>query len=196
MAKVPYLSPREEQVLWLLSDGLTNKEIARTMGISFRTVEVYTGRLRMAFSVHTRGDLMVFVKQTGWKPTGRCVVADRNAQIAATVDYFRKRIETITADPHWRHPNLAAVSDRLCKVEDDLLLWSKNMQLASEALKQEKEDAMAETIEPTEDGMLRIIGKPPSAKILAELEGRIGPDEAAVVVSAETVDAYLASVKR
>ncbi|HET8726604.1 MAG TPA: hypothetical protein VFO41_03745 [Alphaproteobacteria bacterium] len=50
---------------------------------------------------------------------------------------------------------------------------------------------MTDRIETAEDGMLRIIGKPPSPELLEQIAHRIGPDEAAVVISAEAVDAYL-----
>lgn len=39
------LSGRERQVLALLSDGLANKEIAATLGISPRTVEIHRGNM-------------------------------------------------------------------------------------------------------------------------------------------------------
>lgn len=39
------LTPREQQTLYLLVEGFTNKEVARFMKISHRTVEVHRSRL-------------------------------------------------------------------------------------------------------------------------------------------------------
>lgn len=41
-----YLSPRSRQVALLLCEGLTAKEIARDLGLSFRTVEACLARLK------------------------------------------------------------------------------------------------------------------------------------------------------
>ncbi len=41
------------------------------------------------------------------------------------------------------------------------------------------------------DGHIHIIGKPPSQDVLGELADRIGPDEAAVVVPADEMRAFL-----
>ena len=39
------LTPRERQVMWLIVDGNTSKEIASQLDISSRTVEVHRGHL-------------------------------------------------------------------------------------------------------------------------------------------------------
>lgn len=39
------LTPRESQVVMLLSDGLRSKEIAHRLGISYETVRVYISRM-------------------------------------------------------------------------------------------------------------------------------------------------------
>ena len=44
-ARIASLSPRERQVLALLTAGKSNKEIARDLGLSSRTVEVHRARL-------------------------------------------------------------------------------------------------------------------------------------------------------
>ena len=44
-ARIAFLSPRERQVLELLTAGKANKEIARDLGLSSRTVEVHRARL-------------------------------------------------------------------------------------------------------------------------------------------------------
>jgi hypothetical protein len=47
------------------------------------------------------------------------------------------------------------------------------------------------TITLMPDGMLRIIGKEPSPELLEEIKHRIGPNEAAVVVTQEEIAAFL-----
>jgi len=43
-----------------------------------------------------------------------------------------------------------------------------------------------------EDGNLLIIGKDPSAQIAAQIAGKVGPDEKAVVISAEYLSDLIA----
>jgi PAS domain S-box-containing protein len=52
------LTPREREVAALLMDGLTSKEIGRTLGISHRTVEIYRARLMLAYKAATTGELV------------------------------------------------------------------------------------------------------------------------------------------
>jgi len=48
------LTPREQQVLELLSDGLTMRQIASRLGISARTVETHVSKLYRKLGVRTR----------------------------------------------------------------------------------------------------------------------------------------------
>jgi PAS domain S-box-containing protein len=52
------LTAREREVAALLLDGLTSKEIGRTMGISHRTVEIYRARLMRKYQASNTGDLV------------------------------------------------------------------------------------------------------------------------------------------
>jgi PAS domain S-box-containing protein len=47
MPDVQRLSPREREVVTLLAQGLSSKEIARQLGLSPRTVEMHRARLRL-----------------------------------------------------------------------------------------------------------------------------------------------------
>lgn len=53
---LPGISPREEEVLSLLADGLTDKEIADRLGISPRTVETHVGSLLNKLGVRNRAE--------------------------------------------------------------------------------------------------------------------------------------------
>ena len=56
----PYqpVTPREQEVIACLSEGLTSKEIARRLDISHRTVEVYRARLHKKFGVANTNALL------------------------------------------------------------------------------------------------------------------------------------------
>jgi two-component system nitrate/nitrite response regulator NarL len=51
---LPGVSPREEEVLALLADGMTDREIADRLGISPRTVETHVGSLLNKLGVRNR----------------------------------------------------------------------------------------------------------------------------------------------
>lgn len=52
------LTPREREVAARLLEGLTSKEIGRTLAISHRTVEIYRARLMRKYSASTAADLV------------------------------------------------------------------------------------------------------------------------------------------
>ncbi|MGH1368018.1 MAG: LuxR C-terminal-related transcriptional regulator [Maritimibacter sp.] len=56
----PYqpLTPREREIVDLLAEGLTSKEIARELGISPRTVEVHRAKLHKKFAVSNTNALL------------------------------------------------------------------------------------------------------------------------------------------
>ena len=61
-----HVSPRQREVLLLLASGLTDKEIARALHISERTVETYLGRLYEKTGIHRRAGLVAFwLRQEG-----------------------------------------------------------------------------------------------------------------------------------
>jgi DNA-binding NarL/FixJ family response regulator len=51
-------SPREREVLHLLADGKSNKEIALILAISTRTVEAYRARVMTKLDLHTTAALV------------------------------------------------------------------------------------------------------------------------------------------
>lgn len=52
------LSPRERKILDLASQGFTDSEVARHLGISVATVSTYWGRVRMKLGPHNRAELV------------------------------------------------------------------------------------------------------------------------------------------
>lgn len=60
MAPLPVepLTPREQQTLDLIVAGKSNKEMARMLGISPRTIEVHRSRIMLKFGAHNAADLV------------------------------------------------------------------------------------------------------------------------------------------
>lgn len=52
------LSPRETEVLALIAEGMTNKEVARTLGTSYRTVEIQRAHIMERMQADSLADLM------------------------------------------------------------------------------------------------------------------------------------------
>ena len=53
-----HLSPRQVQILSLISEGLSDKEIAQRLGMSARTVDSHLRRLYERHSVHSRAAII------------------------------------------------------------------------------------------------------------------------------------------
>ncbi len=62
------LSPREREVVKMVTAGLSNKEIARKLSISHRTVEIYRARLRKKTSARSMVDLVRVADALGFSP--------------------------------------------------------------------------------------------------------------------------------
>jgi len=59
------LSKREREVIKLIAQGLSSKEIGQIMGISPRTVDTYRKRLMDKLDLHTLADLVRYAVRTG-----------------------------------------------------------------------------------------------------------------------------------
>jgi DNA-binding NarL/FixJ family response regulator len=57
------LSKREREVVQLLADGNCNKEIASSLSISVRTVEVYRARIMRKLDVHSLAHIIRYAVQ-------------------------------------------------------------------------------------------------------------------------------------
>jgi pimeloyl-ACP methyl ester carboxylesterase/DNA-binding CsgD family transcriptional regulator len=62
------VTAREFQVADLIADGLTNAEIARTLGVSVRTVDTHVEHVRTKLGVRARAQIAVWARLT---PSGR-----------------------------------------------------------------------------------------------------------------------------
>lgn len=65
--KLGLLTPREGQVLSLAAEGLGNKEIARQLGISPKTVEIHRSNLMRKMDVASSGALIRLVVEAGYR---------------------------------------------------------------------------------------------------------------------------------
>jgi DNA-binding NarL/FixJ family response regulator len=70
--KVTPLSEREAQVVRLLAQGLTMKEIAQQLAVSPRTLETYRARALEKLDMKTRADLVRFAIRSGWLGSHGC----------------------------------------------------------------------------------------------------------------------------
>jgi DNA-binding NarL/FixJ family response regulator len=59
------LTPRELEVLQLICDGLSNKEIATTLDVSVNTVAVHRANIMNTLGVHKTAELVVYALQHG-----------------------------------------------------------------------------------------------------------------------------------
>jgi DNA-binding CsgD family transcriptional regulator len=125
---IPSMTPRRREVLGHLAHGLTAKEIGKRMGISWRTVEAHLNTIRKFHNLpRSYRGLATWAARAGIEPD--LTHESRDEALARAVDDFQMRIVTITGDPRWRHPNLAAAAQRLEQIRDELLRWSRNQRL-------------------------------------------------------------------
>jgi DNA-binding CsgD family transcriptional regulator len=59
------VTAREREVLRLLADGLTNKAIARTLGISEHTAKFHVGALIAKLGAHSRTEAVTAAARRG-----------------------------------------------------------------------------------------------------------------------------------
>lgn len=65
LQKLQKLTAREQQVLVQVVQGLSNKEIGRVLGISFRTVEIHRSRIMAKLEIDSVVDLVELAKPAG-----------------------------------------------------------------------------------------------------------------------------------
>ncbi|WP_439888074.1 response regulator transcription factor [Pseudomonas sp. MBLB4123] len=62
----PQLTPRQQEILLLLADGLPNKAISRHLGVAEDTVKTHLKALFQELGVHTRTACVSAARQRGW----------------------------------------------------------------------------------------------------------------------------------
>jgi DNA-binding NarL/FixJ family response regulator len=62
---IDLLTSREREVLQMLAEGKTNKEIATTLNLSVYTVEAHRGRIMEKLNVHSINELVRFAVRNG-----------------------------------------------------------------------------------------------------------------------------------
>ncbi len=60
------LSKRQKQLIVMLDQGLSNREMAENLGISEHTVKVHFWRMFKLFGVHSRTQALHFARTNGW----------------------------------------------------------------------------------------------------------------------------------
>jgi two-component system, NarL family, response regulator NreC len=63
--KGQHLTPREVEVLVLVANGKTSKEIAATLGIAFKTAVCHRGRILMKLNCRNSADVTRYAVRTG-----------------------------------------------------------------------------------------------------------------------------------
>ncbi len=59
------LTSREREVLQLIAEGKTNKEIATSLKLSVYTVDAHRGRIMEKLNLHSTGELVRFAVRNG-----------------------------------------------------------------------------------------------------------------------------------
>src|ERR1700674_2290025 len=69
------VKPRERQVLQLLAQGNSNKEVAGSLGLSVRTVETYRANIMSQLNVHSVGELILYAIRNN------IIIIDRSGKV-------------------------------------------------------------------------------------------------------------------
>lgn len=64
-APIDLLTGREREVLQLVAEGATNKDVAKTLGISVYTAEGYRSRIMEKLNLHSAGEIVRFAMRSG-----------------------------------------------------------------------------------------------------------------------------------
>ena len=64
------LTSREREVLQLLAEGLSNREIGEELNISIKTVETHRSNLMSKLQVNSKTELVKYALRKGWAMLG------------------------------------------------------------------------------------------------------------------------------
>ena len=76
------MTARQIEVLRLIGQGQTDKQIAHTLGFSHRTVEMHVGRLLEALKCHTRAEAVGVATKLGLLALGIVLFAGDGVAVA------------------------------------------------------------------------------------------------------------------
>jgi DNA-binding NarL/FixJ family response regulator len=62
---IDLLTSREREVLQLIAEGKTNKEIAAALNLSVYTVDAHRGRIMEKLNLHSTGEIVRFAMRNG-----------------------------------------------------------------------------------------------------------------------------------
>jgi DNA-binding NarL/FixJ family response regulator len=62
------LTPREQEVIKLLAEGRTVREVASELGLSIKTVEAHKLNLMRKLDIHNRASLIEYAVRRGFVP--------------------------------------------------------------------------------------------------------------------------------
>jgi DNA-binding CsgD family transcriptional regulator len=65
-----HITPRQAQILLLIAEGLSDKEIAHRLGVSPRTVQTHLGRLFREHGLHSRASAVASWLEESFSSTG------------------------------------------------------------------------------------------------------------------------------
>jgi DNA-binding CsgD family transcriptional regulator/N-acetylneuraminic acid mutarotase len=104
--QIESLSEREFELLELLSEGLSNREIALQLGISPNTVKVHLRNIYAKMQVSSRTEATMVAVRMGWVDVGRPEEDEAAAAGLRDQEEFDERIETTATGPlaHIREP--------------------------------------------------------------------------------------------
>jgi len=59
------LTPREREILQMLGEGNSNKEVARKLNLSLHTIETHRGNLLEKLNLHSTAELILYAVRKG-----------------------------------------------------------------------------------------------------------------------------------
>jgi len=104
------LSRRESEVALLVSEGLSNREIARRLFIAERTAEYHVESIRNKLGVHSRTQIAVWITESRATGTASAPVPATDLATSPTVDSEARGVPRARARRPWTRPSLAIAS--------------------------------------------------------------------------------------
>lgn len=129
------LTDRERQTLGLIAEGLSNKLIARHMGISDGTVKVHVRHLLCKLGLHSRLELAAWAHRAG-EQAGLALPAARLLPVSPLdlgnlLDDLPLMIYRCRNDPHWSMAYVSAGCEALTGYRPAQLVGSRRLSYSS-----------------------------------------------------------------